>query len=226
MARSFSAALPPAARQMPHRYLELEKQRLARLVTEWLCYEAERVHFTVAATEKDTTASVAGLLLRLRLDRVDVLEDHSLLVVDYKTGEVTPRSWDLPRLEDVQLPLYASFGLDAEQGKELGGVVFAKVRTGQCEFAGRVGRAKELLRPTLSAASHLMKRPLDAEMLMDWREEIEKLAIEFLGGLATVHPIDPEKTCAHCELPALCRVRENRDLLRDEESAREEDVHA
>ena len=226
VARTFAAALPPAAEQMPHRYLELEKQRLAQLVTEWLRYEAERVPFAVVATEKDTTATVAGLQLRLRLDRVDVLEDHSLLVVDYKTGEVTPRSWDLPRLDDVQLPLYASFGLDAQSGEELGGVVFAKVRTGQCEFAGRVGRAKELLRPSLSASSHLMKRPLDAEMLMDWRDEIEKLAIEFLGGLATVQPLDPEKTCAHCDLPSICRIVENRDLLDEEEAGREEEFHA
>ncbi|WP_420236348.1 PD-(D/E)XK nuclease family protein [Telmatobacter bradus] len=226
VARTFAATLPPAAGQMPHRYLELEKQRLVRLVTQWLHYEAERIPFTVKATEKDATASVAGLQLRLRLDRVDVLEDHSLLVVDYKTGEVTPRSWDLPRLDDVQLPLYASYGLDREHNEELGGVVFAKVRTGACEFAGRVGSAKELLHSRLSASSHLMKRPLDAEMLMDWRDEIEKLAEEFLSGRASVQPLDPDKTCERCDLQTLCRIEENRDLLREEEScSNEEEAH-
>jgi hypothetical protein len=30
-------------RRMPRRYLELEEQRLTRLVTEWLDYEATRI---------------------------------------------------------------------------------------------------------------------------------------------------------------------------------------
>jgi hypothetical protein len=48
----------------------------------------------------------------LRLDRIDRLNDGSLLVIDYKTGDVSPKSWDLPRPDDVQLPLYAGFALD------------------------------------------------------------------------------------------------------------------
>ena len=53
-------------------------------------YEATRVPFTVLETEEKTSVSIAGLTLNLRLDRIDRLNDGSLLVIDYKTGDVSP----------------------------------------------------------------------------------------------------------------------------------------
>ena len=135
--------LPPRAERMPQRYLALEEKRLANLIAEWLGYESTRVPFTVARNGGQTAdVSIAGLQLHLRLDRIDRLIDDSLLVIDYKTGNVSPRSWDLPRPDDVQLPLYAGFALGA--GEQLGGLVFAKLRAGERnrEFAGRVRRAQ------------------------------------------------------------------------------------
>jgi len=98
------------SRRMPPRYLELEQQRLTELVNEWLEYEAARIGFEVAATEVGRTIHLAGVTLDLRLDRIDRLIDGSLLVIDYKSGDVSPKSWELPRPDDVQLPLYAGFG--------------------------------------------------------------------------------------------------------------------
>ena len=133
--------MPASTRErMPQRYLELEEMRLSRLVTEWLDYEATRLPFTVAETEVGRSVTIAGLNLRLRLDRIDRLNDDSLLVIDYKSGNVSPKAWDLPRPDDVQLPLYAGFALDSEE--KLGGLVFAKVRAGEREFAGSVGESR------------------------------------------------------------------------------------
>ena len=118
MRRVLQKKLPPRAREsMPKRYLELEETRLIDLVTEWLRYESARVPFTVAETEQKSAAAIAGLSLKLRLDRIDRLNDGSLLVIDYKTGDVSPKSWDLPRPDDVQLPLYAGFALDRRTGR-------------------------------------------------------------------------------------------------------------
>jgi ATP-dependent helicase/nuclease subunit B len=103
---------PELRERMPRRYLELEEQRLTGLVTEWLDYEAARLPFTVAETEAKRTVSLAGLTFDLRLDRIDRTQRQSLLVIDYKTGNVSPKSWELPRPDDVQLPLYAGFALD------------------------------------------------------------------------------------------------------------------
>ena len=123
---AISTKLSAAVRErMPARYLELEAERLTRLITEWLTFESSRAPFTVLGTEVTKNITVEGLELRLRLDRIDQLIDNSLLVVDYKSGSVSPSTWDSSRPEDVQLPLYATFALPPDQ--ELGGLVFAKV---------------------------------------------------------------------------------------------------
>ena len=207
--------MPRAAReQMPHRYLELEEQRLIRLVGEWLEFEAARLPFTVAGTEVDRTIDRAGLILKLRLDRIDQLNDGSMLVVDYKSGNVAPSSWDPPRPEDVQLPLYAGFALDDEE--LLGGLVFAKVRPGELAFAGRVGDAAATLFPGLPKNNALMRTPLTAEMLLDWRDSIKQLTKDFLAGKAEVDPREYPKTCERCDLQSLCRIQEHQVDFKDE----------
>jgi probable DNA repair protein len=204
--------------RMPRRYLELEEQRLTRLVTEWLEYEATRIDFAVTETEAARTIHLAGLTFDLRLDRIDRLSDDSLLVIDYKSGDVSPKYWDLPRPDDVQLPLYAGFALDREN-ETLGGLVFAKVRAGEGEFAGRAGDAKATLLAGLSGNHGLVKNRLTAEQLMDWREAIEQLARDFVAGRAEVDPREYPKTCERCGLETLCRVQEpeNRAWLEIEE---------
>jgi probable DNA repair protein len=203
--------------RMPKRYLGLEAQRLTRLVTEWLEYEATRIAFEVTETEAERTVQIAGLTFDLRLDRIDRLRDDSLLVIDYKTGVVNPKSWDLPRPDNVQLPLYAGFALDPKE--ELGGLVFAKVRAGDLEFDGRVGDAKDTLLAGLSASSRLVKKKFSAELLIDWRDHIEQLAKDFLAGRAEVDPRDYPKTCERCGLQTLCRIQESKALLEDEDES-------
>ena len=218
--RVFATELPSGLRQsLSARYLELEQERLTRLIAEWLAYESSRVAFEVAATEQQRTACVDGLSLQLRLDRLDLLNDGSVLVVDYKTGPVTPSAWDPPRPRDVQLPLYAGFALDRET-ESIGGLVFAQIVAGDKAFQGRVGDAATTLLPTLTKRNPLVSKPLDEDMLEKWREEIEKLARAFLAGDAAVDPAKFPQTCEHCGLEALCRVREQElaaERVEDEE---------
>jgi probable DNA repair protein len=207
----------PALRErMPLRYLKLEEQRLTRLVAEWLEYESSRIVYEVAETEADRTIHLAGLTFDLRLDRVDRLNDGSLLVIDYKSGDVSPRSWELPRPDDVQLPLYAGFALDREK-EILGGLVFARVRPGDQSFTGRVFDPATTLFPGLKNASSLVKNALTAEDLMDWREAIEQLARDFLAGRAEVDPREYPKTCDRCGLQTICRVQENQAALESDD---------
>jgi ATP-dependent helicase/DNAse subunit B len=222
--RALTQELRPHQRElMPRRYLELEELRLTKLVANWLEYEAARVEFKVAETEVKRTVHLAGLTLDLRLDRVDQLKDGSLLVIDYKSGYVSPTAWELPRPEDVQLPLYAGFALDREH-EQLGGLVFAKVRTGDQEFSGRVGDAATTLFPSLKGVSPLLRNPFTAEQLLDWRDCIQQLAKDFLAGRAEVNPRDPrETTCKRCGLQTLCRIQEREAQLEDEDDSEGEE---
>jgi len=220
--RSLQEEINSGLRQrLPRRYLELEEQRLTQLVTEWLKYESTRIDFEVVETEAGRNIPVAGLSVKLRIDRVDQLIDGSLLVIDYKSGNVSPKSWELPRPDDVQLPLYGGFALDGI----LGGLVFAKVRTGDQAFAGCVADPTGTLIADLNASCGLMKKPLCAETLIDWRDHIEQLARAFLAGRADVDPRDYPKTCEHCGLQSLCRIQENHDVFEsDEENDETEDA--
>jgi ATP-dependent helicase/nuclease subunit B len=206
------AALPISVRdRMPERYLAIETERLVKLVTEWLLYESNRGNFTVAGTEQKTPVVIAGLSLDLRLDRRDELEDGSCLIVDYKTGAAAPDRWATERPEDVQLPLYAVFGVNQAPGSEPGGLVFARVKAGELEFAGRLRNPLAVL-PGAGKTSSLVKNPLTDDQLSEWRWTIERLAMDFLAGKAEVNPRDLDDTCEHCKLSTLCRIKERREV--------------
>jgi ATP-dependent helicase/nuclease subunit B len=205
--------------RMPRAYLELEEERMVRLIGEWLDYESARANFEVVKTEDQRTVHLAGLSFNLRLDRIDRLQDRTLLVMDYKTGDISPKVWDLPRPDDLQLPLYAGFALDPD-AEVVSGLAFARVRPAKIGFAGLVGDAQAMLLPSLSAQHRLVREPFAAEMLIDWRDRIETLAKDFLAGRGEADPRDYPKTCSACRLHTLCRIHENSaDSGADEDGA-------
>jgi hypothetical protein len=91
-------------------------------------------------------------------------------------------------------------------------LVFGTVRTGEVCFAGRVGDAKATLLSNLNHANALVKKKFSVEELMEWRDYIEQMARDFLDGRAETDPREYPETCERCELPVLCRVRENRPM--------------
>jgi ATP-dependent helicase/nuclease subunit B len=210
--KAMNDSIPATLRdRLPTRYLAIEESRLVKVISEWLTYESRRASFTVKGTEEKASVVIAGLSLDLRLDRQDELEDGSNLVVDYKTGEASPDRWATERPEDVQLPIYASFAVNKVPGSDPGGLVFAKVKAGSMEFAGRLRDPLAVL-PTTAKTSSLVKNPLTDEQLEDWRGTIEGLAIDFLNGRADVNPRDSEDTCENCKLSMLCRIEERREV--------------
>jgi ATP-dependent helicase/nuclease subunit B len=119
------------------------------------------------------------------------------------------------------LPVYAGFALN----ERLGGLVFAKIRAGNFEFAGRVTDANATLLSDLKRTNALVKNPLTSEQLADWKRSIEQLAHDFITGRADVDPREYPGTCEQCGLHALCRIHDNHSQpeLEDEE---EEEVPA
>ena len=185
-------------------YLAAEKRRLQLRLTEWLQYETQRVPFSVENREhRLPDVRIGDLRLDLRADRVDVLADGSRLILDYKTGDVSPSSWRTDRPDEPQLPLYASYG----NVENLSGVVFAKIRAGKTGFDGRVRNAQAQLLPGLSPRSRLMSDPYTAAMRDDWSRVLAQLAGRFLAGDAEVDPREPS-VCKYCEFPGLCRKAE------------------
>ena len=187
-------------------YLSAEQARLRKLLTEWLIkHEAVREPFTVEACEQALrNVEVGPLRLDVRVDRVDLLPEDARLLIDYKTGEVAVSKWSVPRIEEPQLPLYATYG-----GMEnVQGLVFAEIRAGKMKFAGHTRDAATQLLGDLDGKSQLLKKPLEDSMIAEWRNDLLNLANEFQRGDATVNPKHYPRTCKHCGLEGLCRVAE------------------
>jgi probable DNA repair protein len=194
--------------RFPARFLELEAERLTRLVSEWLAYEARRLPFVVAGTEVAGEVTVAGLTFKLRLDRVDVLPDGSKLIIDYKSSDVGPSAWAGERPDDVQLPLYATSAVEGS----VEGLAFGRIKPAKIEFCGRLRSATTTLFENLDGRNGLMRDPLTEEQMAVWRKLIVQLSEDFLAGRAAVNPKDLAKTCGRCHLHAVCRIYENQPV--------------
>ncbi len=191
-------------------YLQAERERVVRLIEEWLDYEAQRTWFTVERNEEQLLANVGELKLSLRADRIDQVEGGRLLI-DYKTGKVSAASWEGDRPDEPQLPLYAAFG----NISPLRGALLAQVRTGNLKFEGSVEEAEVTVLPGKSRISPL---PYSEDLRKQWEKILLRLGGQFLQGDAQVDPKQFPKTCEFCSLPGLCRVAELEPESAEEDS--------
>jgi probable DNA repair protein len=201
-------------------YLLSEQRRLQLRLEEWMRVEAARVPFKVIASEeKLNDVDVGGLKLKLRADRIDELENFDRLLIDYKTGEVSPRDWKLPRPNEPQLPLYAVFG----NVEDVCGVLFASIRAEKTGFRGVVADLNSQLFANTKPTSALGNTPYTDKTRDEWQDALLALATDFLRGEAAVNPKYGKDTCKYCSLPGLCRVAEVRNLLEDKATEGSED---
>jgi ATP-dependent helicase/nuclease subunit B len=187
-------------------YLNMQHDRLRRLLASWLELELERSPFKVKLSEKEfEDVSVGPLRLNVRMDRVDVVDGGEVLI-DYKTGVATPNDWLTDRPDAPQLPLYAILS-DAER---LQGIAFALVRAGEGRgLKGFAVGSDVFPRPAR------LKSPSLAAQVDDWRRVLVNLATEFASGDARVSPKRYPATCERCAQRMLCRL--DVSLLEDED---------
>ena len=190
---------------MTRQFQELEKERLQGLLQEWLALEEKRQPFQVQELEKRFSISIGGLELSVAADRIDRLEDGKLVVIDYKSGSHSLSEWFRQRPVEPQVPLYTLFCPEP-----VAGVYFGVVRRGECSFVG-LGQEDDIVPECKGFAFQKFTRHYQnwEELLQDWKDRLEKLALEFMQGEARVDP-ESSNTCRQCDLESLCRVFENR----------------
>ncbi len=200
------------------RFRVVEAHRLRRQALQWLALEKQRQPFRVVAKEQKLEATIAGVGVRLKIDRIDTLTDGRRVLIDYKTGKVQASQWFGDRPDEPQLPLYSMAA-----GGTLCAVLFAQLQAGAMAFKGVVEddrvvpgvKPYDKLAQTREAGSW-------NEVLRDWRVVIEQLGEAFRNGDARVDPKDYPRTCLYCELKPLCRIYELRSLDAGEHSGAEE----
>ena len=75
---------------MTRRLLTLERARQRVVLMDFLAKERARPAFSIEGVEVPLVYARSGIELSLRADRIDRVDDGSLLLIDYKTGSPTP----------------------------------------------------------------------------------------------------------------------------------------
>ena len=197
-------------------YLDVQRQRLHRLLNAWLDLELTRPPFEVKLREQDyEDVAIGPLRLSVRVDRVDTIPgQQGEIILDYKTGLTRPSGWKGERPDEPQLPLYAAL---REPGT-VAAVTFANIRPGK--DMGLLG---------IDSAGHALSKSAKTDFasledqIEDWHRVLTALAEEFAEGDARVRPKSYPLTCQYCRQRILCRL--DPALLDDlEEEAEETDA--
>lgn len=163
-------------------YSELELQRQTQLILRWLEREKQRPPFTVVANEETISANFAGLPLTLRLDRMDKLDNGELILIDYKTGTPSPKSWGGERPDEPQLPLYCLCYLH-DQATEISAVMFAQINAKDIAIKGLGGLSVDHPDILAAAAAESLELPPDWLLIREhWQQQLTLLATTFLQG--------------------------------------------
>lgn len=180
-------------------FKQLEKQRLCKLIHQWLEIERQRPPFEVKETEQKKQLSLGELSISLIMDRLDIVENETL-VIDYKTGSVKSDVWLGDRPEDPQLPLYILASNPQPQG---------------CAFASLKGNEQKFIG---ISNNHIIKGIKVADnwdlQLQNWQQSIDNLAQEFIKGKALLHSYNTAQFNFQAELIPLNRWHEQQDIKR------------
>jgi probable DNA repair protein len=186
-------------------FAALERERLLRLLREWLVIERARAPFTVEQREYPRAVNLGPLQLTTRVDRLDRLADGRHAVIDYKTGDVNPSAWQSDRPDEPQLPCYA-----VTASEPVAAVLFGVLRPGDTGYRGYAQHAGTV--PGAIGFDELKHSPDGCDsweaLLAHWRAVLTRLAEDYAGGAAQVAPKDRNRTCRLCHLAPLCRIDE------------------
>lgn len=186
--------------------LELEQMRWRERILCLLDQDLQRGPFRIEALEADSEGQLGGLGFRMRLDRVDRLEDGDLLYLDYKTGKAAVSDWLGERPREPQLPMYAVLGPPA-----VGGVSFASLAVGDVGYRG-LARHEIAGTGIRSPAADRRVDAADWDALRHrWERDLSRLADAFAAGDARVDPRRSSDDCRWCQLSILCRRHELKD---------------
>ncbi len=185
------------------RFTQIEKQRLNSLIHEWLAVERKRQSFTVYACEQKQVFSFEGIEVSTRIDRIDQLTDGRYVIIDYKTGTTSLKSWFDERPDEPQLPLYA-----VTSTGEIAALVFALVKRGEADCIG-LADGEDILPDIKTINNTHYTRGIDdwQTLFTQWKATLTQLAIDFREGEAQVDPKDAN-TCRYCDLQTFCRIYE------------------
>jgi RecB family exonuclease len=162
--------------------------------------ERERAPFRVENTEFDSTLTLVGAQLRVRIDRVDALENGGRAILDYKSGRRATADWYGERPSHPQLLSYL-----AALGDDVVAMATVNVTAREVRFDG-IASSSLLLPKVRGVEAPFGTDPADAwsTRRQEWLSRVERLAADFVAGRATVDP--KPGACDYCHVASVCRI--------------------
>jgi len=190
--------------------LSREIRRTIRLIRTLCVLERERMPFRVESTELDSTLTLSGAQLRIRIDRVDALEAGGRAILDYKSGRRTTADWYGERPSHPQLLAYL-----AAIGEDVVAMGTVNVTAREVRFDG-IATAPELLPKLKGVEGPFGTPPEEAWPLRrkEWLTRIENLAAAFIAGRAAVDP--KPGACDYCHAASVCRIADQQSVSEGE----------
>ena len=217
--RALQELLASRIERLPDALADNERLRLTSRIAALLRQElvrAESAEFTVVALEVTQDVELAGFPIRVRMDRLDRLDDGRVIVLDYKSGAAQAfRPLD-ERPRQPQLLAYAVL-----TSGSVAGVAAVHLAPGDIRWRGAAAE------PSLLPGLGRLRAPTAPwpELLARWRRVVENLVGDYVAGESAVDPLPG--ACQFCQLPAFCRVEASRRHVPDpdaeEASASESD---
>ncbi|MFT6916192.1 MAG: ATP-dependent helicase/nuclease subunit B [Motiliproteus sp.] len=187
---AITKAITPFLKRVPSwmgsRFWGLEQQRLQALVERWLALERERPEFRVVGVEKALNTEFGGMPLRLRIDRVDRLNDGTEMLIDYKSGTPQVADWFSDRPRQPQLPLYSLV-----TRHPVSALAFGQLNAREVTFKGVSAQDIPALGITPLAQVRNAACADWEQMLGLWQHSLGALMSEFIAGEVRVDPLDP-----------------------------------
>ncbi|UOF93810.1 MAG: PD-(D/E)XK nuclease family protein [Bordetella sp.] len=166
---------------------ELECNRANIILQNWFKIESARNLFFVEAIEKTFFWTYGPLKIKVRIDRIDRLEDGSIAIIDYKTGNFLSNfesDWSEARPKNIQLPLYALILSQQKIKLNLSALILARINTKcvQAEGLSIIDTGFENVK-SFQKSKFFKKISLE-DAIFIWKKSIHELAEEFSNGIA------------------------------------------
>ena len=196
--RAASLAVSLEMRQAPDSLRASQTEILSELLGAWFKCDLNRPEYANVQTEHQIEAEIEGLLLRLKIDRIDQdVKTGKWLIIDYKSSPPAVSSLrDQAPIHEPQLLVYAE-ALRRKEGRRIVSLAFGSiedpenVKYAHCSADQRFRRNKA-------------DRSYDLQVIDKGGSRVESLIRTYLRGKAGVKP--RRRACEHCHLHSLCRI--------------------
>jgi len=189
-----------------HALRMITQQRLQQYITKWHSQQINHP-LAIVSCEQSHIVKLAEHHFRVRVDRIDAINENEWIIIDYKTGAVQWQHWFDQPPQQTQMPLYSLLA------DNIVGIGYAQLHAETPRWLGVIAAhidqlpeqwKKPELWPDASSQDWLSQKT-------QWRKQLEQLLQAFKQPTATPKPARRNQSpCEYCQLHHVCRIHDRK----------------